>query len=258
MAPVIKLPPYDDNIAHWLLLVEAIFTNAPAEVDDQQKFGLLLGSLPTSKVKDVESVLTNPPRTEKCKALIKALKKKIPLQGDDETFRELLSMQMGDMEPSSLLHRMQSINAQRTAKLPIQVIRSLHLQKLPFSLQSLIETTSAAMTDEEYAELADRVLRREAAAVANQRELLPAPLGQVCAVTKLRNTADLEAQIRDLQHQVAALQGQLKSSTSQETNPRQRSSTQGNLCYYHARFGNSARNCEQPCSFQGNANSGRW
>ena len=258
MASSIKLPPYDDNISHWLLLVEAIFTNAPPEVDDQQKFGLLLGALPTSKVEDVESVLSNPPRTEKCKALIKALKKKIPRQGDDETFRELLSMQLGDREPSALMQRMQSINAKREAKLPDQVIRSLHLQKLPFPLQSLIETTSAKMTNEEYVELADRVLQRERTAIVNQQEFLPASLGQVCAVAKPRSPTALEAQIRDLQHQVADLQAQLKLSTSQDTHPRRRLSTQNDLCYYHTRFGSKARNCEQPCSFQGNANSGRW
>lgn len=257
MAPSIKLPAYDDNIEHWLLLVEAIFTNAPADVDDGQKFGLLLGALPTSKVKDVENVLTSPPRTEKCKALIKALKKKIPQQGDEDTFRELLSMQLGDMEPSALLQHMQSLNAKRTAKLPGPVIRSLHLQKLPSSLQSLIETTGAALDDDAYAELADKILRREAAAVAKHREPQLAPLGQVSAVSRPRSTTDLEAQIKDLQQQLATLQAQLKPSTTRDINARQRPAAR-DLCYYHSRFGKDARNCEQPCSFQGNASSGRW
>jgi len=246
-ATQITLPTYSDDTEQWLLLVEAILNNTSAEVTDQQKFGALLGALPTSKVKDVESVLANPPRNDKCKALLTALKKNIRKQSDECSFTELLSMQLGDSTPSSLLTRMNRLNDRREAKLPPEVIRSLHLQKMPATLQALIETAGMKLEDGEYAETADNILRRHASAQAVRTG--PAHLN----VIKSQQNVEQEAEIKRLQQQVRELQDLVKKQRSSAS-----SDNNNGICYYHRQFGNRARNCQQPCSYQGNYRGGRW
>jgi hypothetical protein len=137
----IKLPAYSDDVESWLTLVEAVLHNISDELSDQERYGALLRALPTSKVNDVEHLLLNPSRANKYGSLVAALKKKVPKQGDEETFSLLLNMQLGDQEPSRLYEEMLRVNKRRTAKLPDAVIRSMHLKKMPPSQQALIETT---------------------------------------------------------------------------------------------------------------------
>ena len=248
-----KLPTYSEDTEHWLTLVDAILVNNPTELSDQEKYGALLTVLPTSKVKDIAGLLANPPRAGKYPALQKALKKHLPQRSDEESFAELLTMSMGDIKPSVLLEDMMRINAQRTSKLPVDVVRSLHLQKMPLNLQALMETAGFEKDNEAYAQAADRILHRHANgpslshlySVTDPRPSSAA--GIVNTVQEAKRISQLEAEVKELRQQLQLHQPRQRKEWSQETD----------ICYYHARFGTSARNCSQPCNFQGNFQAGR-
>jgi hypothetical protein len=106
----IKLPAYSDDLEPWLTLVEAVLQNTSDSLSDQERYGAILAALPVTKVKDVEHVLLNPARSNKYAALVAALKKTIPQQSDEKTFSLLLTMQLGDREPSRLYEEMTRIN----------------------------------------------------------------------------------------------------------------------------------------------------
>ena len=71
----IRLPAYSSNIEDWLLHVD-VFLALQDDVTDKQKYGALIGALPTSVITKVQHVLIKPPATGKYDALVAALNKR--------------------------------------------------------------------------------------------------------------------------------------------------------------------------------------
>lgn len=234
----IKLPKFDDDVKQWLVLVDAFLSNLYPEPSDTEKYGALLSSLPVSRVKDVEHILADPPRTNKFAALQDALKASCPPTNDNISFWQLLSMKLDDQTPSKLLLEMNRINNARKAKLPSPVIRSIHLEKMPPELQIILESVSTHLTDKEYTATADRVYNRSKILNATTRTIASTRyLAQPSSIID-RRIANLEEEIRRLE---ALLRSNNHHSINEQT-PRQ-----NNLCFYHKKFGEAAINCKQPC-----------
>lgn len=243
----IKLPAYSDDLEPWLTLVEAVLQNTSDSLSDQERYGAILAALPVTKVKDVEHVLLNPARSNKYAALVAALKKTIPKQSDEKTFSLLLTMQLGDREPSRLYEEMTRINTRRTAKLPTAVIRSQHLQKMPLSQQALIEATTYDKNDDQYAEVADRVLHRyRTCQTASQIHSVAYPELSVNEVSLVKRISELELQVK-----------QLTSQVRDNNRSPGRQIRQDDMCYYHSRFDDQARNCRPHCKYNQTQQSAR-
>ena len=132
----VKLPAYSSNIEDWLLHVDA-FLDLQDDVTDKQKYGPLIGALPTSVFTTVQHVLAKPPATGKYDALVTALKKRFIKEDNESNVQSILRITLGNLLPSELVQEMQRLNHRRTGKLPNSFIRSLHLSELPASVQPL-------------------------------------------------------------------------------------------------------------------------
>ena len=238
----IKLPAFSDDIRQWLTLSEAVLSYIAPPASDEEKFVALLKAIPIHLVEAVDTVITDPPRTNKFKALKNALEATVKHVSDEETFAQLTTMLLGDSSPSELLKKMKSINRRRTVPLPDQLIRSLHLQKMPVSLQALIEIAGTGKNDDGYAEAADKVLLRH-----NLKNYQPSTYNVTPVSPTTATDVNTVSEVTELKKQIKKLQQQLQASQRQ---------SESDLCYYHQRFGREARNCRPPCSFQGNWRAG--
>ena len=99
------------------------FLDQQDDVTDKQKYGALIGALPTSVITAVQHVLTKPPATGKYDALVAALKKRYVREDDERNIQSILDIALGNLLPSELLQEMQRLNHRRTGKLPNSVIR---------------------------------------------------------------------------------------------------------------------------------------
>ena len=189
----IKLPEYSADVESWLTLVEAYLGTVP-KASDAEKYGALVRALPTYIVHKLEHILTDPPSSNKYEALKTALQQTLRKQTDEECLSQLTSMQLDDRSPSELLQEMQRMNRARDVKLPEEVIKSLHLQKMPPQLQALIDTIGIDKDMDEYSKLADRIVHRHQESQKLIQET-PTP-------ADARKILELESQIRDLKRQL--------------------------------------------------------
>ena len=139
------------------------------------------------------------------------------------------------------------------------------MQRLPANVQLILSTASTALSNEQLADLADRIMD------------VPVPTVQAAHVPPQDALiADLKQEISRLAEQVRSLHrrvnsrsrshghsSQSRSQASSAQSPGQggagmSSPTAGNaaeseLCWYHECWGTNAHKCRPPCSFAGNA-----
>ena len=148
----VKLPDFwTDSPEVWFARVEAQFGNK-AITQDETKYNYVVSALDNATAKEVQSVLTRPPEDEKYVALKEALVKafgKTQAQKD----AELLGLcGLGDMKPTALLRKMDSLNSD-----PATIYRALFLSQLPTEVRSVL--ASHEITDlQELAQTADRIV----------------------------------------------------------------------------------------------------
>lgn len=290
----IRLPAYSANVRDWLLHVDA-FLNQQDEIEDKQKFGALIGALPTSVIATVQHVIIDPPATFKYKALTTALRKRYVKEDDESNYQQLIDITIGDLLPSELLAEMKRLNGRRIAKLPDSIIRTMHLTKLPVDIQTLVDAVGSELQDEQYENLADKVFKRNSKQQLSVNTVVEDE--QQNDVHTIRTPANLEVQ--ELKTEVFQLQKLVeKLATLVQSHPRSfeqpppsrhhqlrdsipfvqpqtcgfgtpqqnfHNQTRGfgspqqdyDMCFYHQRFGHRAINCRAPCKFnQGNGQRG--
>ena len=119
-------------------------------------------------------------------------------------------------------------------------VRELFLQKLPSNVRMVLASVKRDTTLPELAQMAD--------------EIVEVATPSVSAVT--HDPPHLTTEMEQLRSDVASLTNLVKSLTrrrrSPSPNPTRRQSTT-DLCWYHQRFGDAARKCQEPCSKSGNA-----
>ena len=164
----LKLPDFwTDKPEVWFARVEAQFGTKNIN-QDQTKFDYVVSSLDNTTAGEVQAILTDPPAADKYNALKAALLAafgKTQAQKDSE----LLSIAgLGDMKPTALLRRLQSLNSD-----PATLFRAHFLALLPSEVRSVLagrEIPDIA----DLAKAADRVMEakgfdtHQVAAVASQ------------------------------------------------------------------------------------------
>ena len=171
----------------------------------------------------MEAILTNPPAANKYDALKTALLAafgKTQAQKDSE----LLSITgLGDMKPTALLRRLQSLNSD-----PTMLFRAHFLTLLPSEVRSVLAGREIPNIDD-LAKAADRIIE----ARGSDGNVAPAALQAVRArSTQSQNTRRPPTRQGggDIEH---------------GTTPVYKEST--HVCYYHIRYGTSAQSCQPWC-----------
>lgn len=237
----IKLPEFWTKSPEvWFAKVEAQFGTRGISLD-QTKYDYVVSALDINTAEEVQSILTNPPTTNKYGSLKAALVKtfgKSQVQKDIE----LLNLQgLGDKRPSALLRRINALNDD-----PQTLKRALFLVNLPADIRSIL--AGHDVTDiEALAATADRIWESRNSGVPQVSAMLTdTPI--VATEASNQPAAAVEA---------VSTTGRRSSQRRARSSPQRdrfsfsstAATTPSSVCFYHLRFGLDARRCQPGCKF---------
>ncbi|XP_064215685.1 uncharacterized protein LOC135267351 [Tribolium castaneum] len=199
---------------------------------------------------EIKDVITNIPETNKYEKVKEELIKRLSSSQEQKTRRLLEREEMGDRTPSQFLRHLRDLAGANTGR-------------LPRNMQAILATQSKCTLDE-VAVSADKIHETmpEARVFAINNNANPSS-----AITGTHGNFDatisaLSQQVQDLSRQLAALQTSQSGYVSRfgtrapsRYRLRSRSKPRDGKCWFHHRFGDKARKCEAPCSYQKNGTS---
>ena len=143
----------------------------------------------------------------------------------------ILDITLGNLLPSKLLQEMQRLNHSHTGKLPNRVIRSIHLSKLPASMQPMLDAVGSDKSDADYSVLADNISKRQLMVNGSWKQ----------DVNQLTKQTDPLQELRDEVQQLKKLMQTYILSTQPTREGTASPPRDSIICYYHSRFGKTAR-----------------
>lgn len=256
---VIKLPPFwpaDPEV--WFAQVEAQFTTRGI-TSQKTRFQYVISSLSPQFAMEVRDLLLKPPADEPYDTL-KAQLIKRTAASEQRKLQQLISgEELGDRKPTQLLRKMQQLLGDKLGTPDTSsFLRELFLQRLPANVRMVLASTDASMDLDKLADMADKVMEVATptiAAVSDSRpDPLPFPSGHSEVQQLKEEVARLTARIDSLSTQPHR---RSHSRTRRAASPAPPTSPQNSLCWYHAKFGESAQKCKEPCSWGLNEQAGR-
>ena len=245
----LKLPPFwPSNPQVWFAQVEAQFKTRSI-TSQRTKYDHVVASLSPEVATDVRDLILKPPDANPYDEL-KMVMIKRTTESEQRRLQQLFSSEeLGDRKPSQLLRRLQQLLGDKV--IDASFLRELFLQRLPPNVRMVLASTPETTTIDDIATLADHIMD------------VSAPSISTVAATQLSTDVDhLRAEIASLRELVSSLSPQIKRRKPQS--PRHRCSpspapprTSDDLCWYHARFGQAAKKCRSPCSWEENSQARR-
>lgn len=245
-----------DNIELWFIQLEAWF-QVNGVASDKNKFSTVVAALDSSLLQQVYEVVSNPPATDRFKAIKEAAIKNFTESQQMRIQQFVSGIQLGDRKPTHLLNDLRRVSG---ANQDEQLLRGLWMQRLPIEVQTCLATVQAPLS--ELAGLANSVM--DTFRVGNGNASASINAASSSHSTKADTVDELRKEVRELAKQMAKLvklskKGE-RQSRSQSRNGRSRTparsqtpantSTENNgeeLCWYHQTFGDEADNCRDPC-----------
>ena len=261
-AVALKLPPFwpNDPVV-WFAQVEAQFTTRHITSQATQ-FAYVISSLQPEIAQEVRDLLMSPPVNAPYDVLKQALIRRTSASEQKRLHQLLISEELGDRKPSQLLRKTRQLLGDRT--LEDGILRQLFLQRLPTNVQLILASTADTVTLDDLSLLADKIVE------------VAVPSPSIAAVTPVSGSpTDATALITELQLQINHLTARVQTLTDQLQWPKQprfrgrshsrsrppsrgtsisRSPGNQEHCWYHRRFGATARHCTTPCTFLPPAN----
>ena len=250
----IKLPPYwptDPTV--WFLQVEAQFSTRGI-TSQKTMFDYVVASLSPEIAFEIRDLLIRPP-TDNPYNTLKAELVKRTAASEQKKLQQLISgEELGDRKPTQLLRRMQQLlgdhlgaTAENNA-----FLKELFLQRLPANVRIVLASADDATDLQKLADMADKIVEVATPTVA--------------AVT------DTSTEVQQLKEEASRLADLMASLSQRDHLPRRSRSTSRHrrphtpartdsraeaqdLCWYHSKFGEAARKCQEPCSW-GNSSAG--
>lgn len=242
-----RAPPFwKANAELWFYQLESQFITAGI-VSEETKFHSVVAAVDTEILTYVSDLVRNPPAKDKYTKLKERIVKQFS-QSETARIRSLLQdLQLGDRKPSQLLREMRDLaSGQLTDE---KMLAQLWKQRLPIACQQILSVSTCAL--EELSAIADKITE------------VP---GMSAVVSEVRNNPscscnDMQKQVSELRESVERLSRNVvrknsfgnRRDRSHSRERRQRSPAaveRHQMCWYHYRFANKARNCNPPCSFK--------
>ena len=226
-AVAVKLPTWwPDQPEVWFARVDAIFRQRNITADATQ-FDHVLATLDNDAATRVLDVIRAPPAGRSYQALRDRLVGALALTDFERACKIIDGLTLGDDKPSMLMDRMLAVYGPGQ---PDFLFRAHFLLKLPESVREHLHQDAAADLHA-LAKRADNqwALRKSSTAA-------PVLAGNLDNINAIRNPKDPKRPQKS------------------------RNTTTPSMCFYHAKFGDQAQKCRQPCSYtgsSGNANAGR-
>ncbi len=250
----LKIPPFwptDPQL--WFAQVEAQFSTRGISAQ-KTKFDYVVSSLDHEFAQEVRDLLLSPPTTTPYTKLKEQLIERTAASEQRRLQQLFHSEDLGDRKPSQLLRRMQQLLGDKMNSTDASFLRELFLQRLPSNVRMLLAATGDSKMDlPELAQLADKIM-----------EVAVTPASNISSATLVQNPSSelqsLRSELSDLRHLVERLLSTKPQHRRHRTPSRGRSPTPNptpasstltaqSACWYHQRYGSSARKCQSPCSY---------
>ena len=268
MAPpsdVVQVPPFSYDVATWFLHLEAIWA-ASGDLTDQHQYLAVVRALPAEVALRLASFLAKPPAQDRYPAVKAALVAAFG-RTRETYYAELDAVRFEGGRPSALLARMAYLNEAAGQPLSEAMLQYRHTRLMPQPVQAQLAAALAASPAADYPRLVDAVVEAHAAAPVASLSAPPcacgssgpqqgpapdayavhamrAPAGPrpggAPAVTEQRPVTSTDARLSAIEASVRRLEAALSSAPAP---------SRPGYCYFHARFGDEARNCRPPCEW---------
>ena len=152
------LPPFNTNDPLlWFAQVEEQFSSNNVQ-DENAKYSALVGALPQNVSCEVRDILLNKPPNNPYTTLKTRIQERMCASLDDRLQRLLQETTLGDLRPSQLLIRMQSLIVDCNAHIDEAVQKSLFLQRMPSHVREILAATPDDISIEKLGTMADKIV----------------------------------------------------------------------------------------------------
>ncbi|XP_022833161.1 uncharacterized protein LOC111361058 [Spodoptera litura] len=251
---------WHDQPSLWFGQFETVVN--PQKPSEEAKFSLMVAHLEKMDVEQIIDINMSKDRTGRYEEAKKRLLSVYEESGARQLHKLLNDMELGDQKPSQLLNRMREPARE---KVPDATLQMLWLQRLSISTRAVLAVSEqksldvlAAMTDKMHKQATETQTVCSGTCKGHSKS---SPL---CArEQKMHGELDLRDAVMQLTKEIAELKVQRtmrathRYRRSAHSRSRSRSTGRNNnynrttrdVCYFHKRFGENARNCRSPCNY---------
>ena len=243
-----KLAPYWPNDPQiWFIQAEAHFATHRI-TNQKRRYHIVVSSLAPEFATEIRDLLLNPPADNQYDRLKEALIGRTQ-KSEQARLRELLSTEeLGDRPPSKLLRRMQQLLGDKS--LDGSLLKELFLQRLPTAVRMILSSAPDSLTIDQLARMADKVVESTPSTTVHA---ISTPTTESSEIASLREeVTSLVATVKSLVGSAQPYRGRTRLSSRLRSASRSptRDTSEGEMCWYHTRYGSNARHCRPPCSFK--------
>lgn len=207
----------------------------------------------------ISDILTEPPAHDKYETLKKTLIDRCQDSEERRLDALLNKLDLGDSRPSDIFRKMESL-AGDFKLINKALLKKLWLGKLPTTIQSCLISIESSQTPEELFAIADKLhdatdrIRISAVKINSDRDHIDSSIGST-SLDCLKNMMDKICSRLD---KIENSQSRSGRDTNRNNRSYSRSRSQSRntnkyeTCWYHYKFGDMARSCNQPCNFKSN------
>ena len=239
----IKLPPFwPTDPEAWFAQIEAQFTTRGITTQ-KTRFEYVVSSLSLEFAVEVRDLLLKPPADNPYDTLKAELIKRTAASEQRKLQQLISGKELGNRKPTQLLRKMQQLLGNKMgASTDSSFLRELILQRLPANVRMVLASADVSMDLGKLADMADKVM--EVAAIPSS------------TATNSQDVQQLRQDVARLAELVTSLTTSLRRrrpsghgrtpSPSRTNNPPKPEE----LCWYHAKFGENAKKCKEPCAWE--------
>ncbi|XP_031336309.1 uncharacterized protein LOC116165775 [Photinus pyralis] len=246
-ATAVVLPAFWPNrVELWFSMAEAKFDLAhPKITREDTRFNHVLTVLPPEIADEVSDLIIQPDPNTPYTKLKSAIVTRMAMT-DSQKLKKLLSgEELGSRKPSQLLRHMRQL-VQNSSYVNDRALKELFLQQLPTSVQAIL-VSLYQLTLEQLAETADRVLEiTPTVAAVSSPQPQTEQAGASSSPPSYDAIAALTSKMTELL-QILTVQNN-RSRNNYRGRSRSRSASSSKECWYHRKFGASAKKCIPPCT----------
>lgn len=247
-----------DDIESWFRRLEYWFEFSKVQ-SEHARFTLIASQIDDSTVSNLEEILN--PHDETPYTIVKAKIISIFQATTSSKINKLLSgCQLGDLKPSQLLAEMKRIGG----NVGDDILRNLWSKRLPLHLQPVIAAATHSNLNE-LAVIADAVIDAVGSNINHISSIGNNTQIPVTTNTHTKEMEELRASINQLTETISKMQkdesntrsrsrSRSQSRSRPKTNDKDDNGTfklrDDRVCFYHRRFGNKAKLCTKPCTFE--------
>lgn len=237
----LNFPDFLPDFELYLSLVNTYFTQINVN-DDNAKYNILICHLPPEILQQIRHVVLTPPNRNRYTFLCTALKQVL-----SQTSTQRVHTLLHDVAFSPGNVRLLWNDIQRLVPdLPEDIARDMFISKLPIHLKTHA-ITHINLSILQLVELLNELDQLHASNPTSQTCPQTAPFSKTSEPSSTSLLRQMDAIRQDLSH----LSSQLLNSSASETHLQSPAhpGIDKQICYYHKRFSNRARNCIPPCCF---------